>query len=1537
MVDFSGMSHDPDGLAGRGFQVQSIPPSSDHDYDGLTDAVETSGWWNAGGFFVTDPLDPDSDDDGLTDGKEKLYDTNPLDDHSPGIYVEYEDHLKTRQYFAKHPNSPQPWGWQQYGDRLISLDAVVVRRGATFSVGGPADATIQIEKSIGSLTTLTPVRDACTGRWRVAVPTGGTVGQYDIIMQEGDWSKGLNLYVIFELPTPTSSFTQAMINKFLYDDDPENMLDEASVLFGDDEYTHDDYPSRIPPGAWTNEGESYAFRNQQFEPFVFEEHVIGAINGRRNQWDTAEDLVAHADRVTRFNNPRVLYNSWDTLHPGSDDSNQCSNIAGLLVAFLRAAGIPARALYLDRVHESFDHATEVWLNGTWYAARGYRRLEPPCGWDCDYGYYSPRSRSNWGRNMYRPWHSGANGIGSVIAVPNEDWRYFGQCYRWPSWDWDVIARQSWFETVFVPYWSHFGWDLEPRVVGGPHAWPPVNDFTIAASPISRTVTQDSLTSFTVILDTSDGFSNLVDLSVTGLPANTTAYFDPGDSCVPDCNRTLAIDTTADTPIDTYELIVRGESGGLLREATVELVVTNFAIDASPDSQTVEQGSATDYYTVSLEAINGFDDVVDLSVTGLPADTTAQFTPPSCSPDPDCSSTLSIATTSSTPTGSYILTISGDSDTLHHETTVELVVTQAPDFTINASPGHRTVEQGDSANYTVSLGTVNGFDDTVDLSVTGLPANTTAYFADDSCVPNCNTTLAISTTADTPTGSHTLIIHGDSDPLHHQTSVDLTVDEASGQATSGSPLATASTFVSEMADNSQTELTVHGVNDYGIDLDGDGYFDQLVVEIEVNATQEGTYWIQGKLGADHHVPTPVGTGGLIAAGVVRADLTEGPNMVQLAFDGLRISAAKVDGPYVLKYLSITDVDNPTPEDFANSALGHWTSLYTTATYRAYDFQNWGAALSSKITEQGIDADGDMLYESLIVNVGLDIFAPGTYTVQGDLYDSRGRFIARATWTGTGPTATLQFDELSGTSGPYTLNEVSLFNTASEIIDSMVQTYTTQQVLRAEGRTHIVDRANSDQLEPQAILPDTYSDSGLDLDGDGLYDLLVINVQVEADEAGQYRLEGWLAKDGSLISWAGGDPVTLITGAHSLSLTFSGPAINAHNTDGPFTLMALKLLEGSEYEVIDEIDVAYTTSAYTHDQFESLPYLELAADEILLFEDFLEDDEGNWTADSPWALITAEFHSPTHSWTDSPDGNYANRSNASLTTGPIDPGESSEFSWPSLQFQTCYDLETDFDYGYVEISTDEGVTWTSVAAYTGRTVHWSGAKVSLGVIDDAQTLRVRFRLETDRRVAADGWYVDNVVIYLDNDLDDDGIPNDVEVGDDPDNPVDTDGDGTPDYQDDDSDDDGVPDSEEGSDDTDGDGVPDYQDDDSDNDGIADSDEYDTDEDDSNTDDLCTNLGVDQDGDNIPTCQDNDADDDGTPNYLDPDSDDDGIPDSTEAGDSDPDTPPVDTDSDGVPDYLDDDSDDDGCPDSRDPHPRIPDSFYYLPFIPMFWTGH
>ena len=185
-----------------------------------------------------------------------------------------------------------------------------------------------------------------------------------------------------------------------------------------------------------------------------------------------------------------------------------------------------------------------------------------------------------------------------------------------------------------------------------------------------------------------------------------------------------------------------------------------------------------------------------------------------------------------------------------------------------------------------------------------------------------------------------------------------------------------------------------------------------------------------------------------------------------------------------------------------------------------------------------------------------------------------------------------------------------------------------------------------------------------------------------------------------------------------------------------------------------------------------------------------------------------------------------------------------------------------------------------------------------------------------------------------------------------PIDTDSDGTPNYQDTDSDNDDILDEVEGEIDSDGDSKPNYVDLDSDNDSDWDKDEGTGDRDnDGIANYIDPNDHDDSDGDNIPDATDVDDDNDGildvyeergatnngdtdgdnVPDTLDTDSDNDGILDNVEAQASDAyiapsgvvdrdglDTSygvglmPVNTDNEDQADYQDTDSDNDGIPD-------------------------
>ncbi len=97
---------------------------------------------------------------------------------------------------------------------------------------------------------------------------------------------------------------------------------------------------------------------------------------------------------------------------------------------------------------------------------------------------------------------------------------------------------------------------------------------------------------------------------------------------------------------------------------------DFSISVSPSSQTVKRGSSATY-TVTVAALNGFNGVVTFSVSGLPANSTAQFSPTSVTGQG--TSTLTVSTSKKTATGNFTLTITGTSGSLTNSTTAGLTV------------------------------------------------------------------------------------------------------------------------------------------------------------------------------------------------------------------------------------------------------------------------------------------------------------------------------------------------------------------------------------------------------------------------------------------------------------------------------------------------------------------------------------------------------------------------------------------------------------------------------------------------------------------------------------------------------------------------------------------------------------------------------------------------------------------------------------------------------------------------------------------------
>ncbi|MFE9555651.1 hypothetical protein ACFYMW_09895 [Streptomyces sp. NPDC006692] len=133
------------------------------------------------------------------------------------------------------------------------------------------------------------------------------------------------------------------------------------------------------------------------------------------------------------------------------------------------------------------------------------------------------------------------------------------------------------------------------------------------------------------------------------------------------------------------------------------VANDFSISDSPASATVNAGSSATS-TISTAVVSGTAETVNLSASGLPSGASAAFSPASVTAG--SSSTLTIATATSTPSGTYPITVTGTSSSATHSAAFTLTVngsgtalTQvSTDPFTNTSSQHATELEPDTFAY-----------------------------------------------------------------------------------------------------------------------------------------------------------------------------------------------------------------------------------------------------------------------------------------------------------------------------------------------------------------------------------------------------------------------------------------------------------------------------------------------------------------------------------------------------------------------------------------------------------------------------------------------------------------------------------------------------------------------------------------------------------------------------------------------------------------------------------------------------------------------
>ncbi len=151
---------------------------------------------------------------------------------------------------------------------------------------------------------------------------------------------------------------------------------------------------------------------------------------------------------------------------------------------------------------------------------------------------------------------------------------------------------------------------------------------------------------------------------------------------------------------------------------------------------------------------------------------------------------------------------------------------------------------------------------------------------------------------------------------------------------------------------------------------------------------------------------------------------------------------------------------------------------------------------------------------------------------------------------------------------------------------------------------------------------------------------------------------------------------------------------------------------------------------------------------------------WELGMPVGTFISDAASGNDAWVTNLGGDYTNDTLSYLESPCI--VMSAATSDPTLAFSLIYQTQAGADFGWVELSTDGGATWTKLGAsgqgtswYNDATEQaWSGASGAAGAWETAShvltgaagnaQVRIRYVLSTNASMVAEGFGVDDVSI-------------------------------------------------------------------------------------------------------------------------------------------------------------------------------------------------
>lgn len=275
------------------------------------------------------------------------------------------------------------------------------------------------------------------------------------------------------------------------------------------------------------------------------------------------------------------------------------------------------------------------------------------------------------------------------------------------------------------------------------------DFSLIVSSGFTTITKGFTVSYNIFIARTGGFAGTVCLSVPPpLPQGITAAF--SIQCTTGNTSLVTFFTSNATADGTFTAVIQGTNTTVSRFAPVLFTVNDFSISLRQPSVTVPQGgTVTIPGEVIVNPINNFSSQVQIGPENVPSGVGFSFSPNPATTTSD----MTVSTNTAAVPGNYTVPIVGVNENQPRLTNLALTVSG---FGVSACD-KVLVQPGGSAPCALNINKLFGYSGSVNLSVSGLPANVTANF--DTNPATASSTMTLNAATGISPGTYLLTITG----------------------------------------------------------------------------------------------------------------------------------------------------------------------------------------------------------------------------------------------------------------------------------------------------------------------------------------------------------------------------------------------------------------------------------------------------------------------------------------------------------------------------------------------------------------------------------------------------------------------------------------------------------------------------------------------------------------------------------------------------------------------------------------------------------